>query len=61
MGIESIMKAKQVYLMAWGQHKAPIINKAVEGPISETLPATFLQKHPNIKIVLDTEAASDLS
>ena len=61
MGIASIMKAKQVYLMAWGQHKAPIIKKAVEGPISETLPATFLQKHPNIKIVLDTEAASDLT
>ena len=61
MGIESIMKAKQVYLMAWGQHKSPIIKKAVEGPISETLPATFLQKHPNIKIVLDTEAASDLT
>ena len=61
MGIESIMKARQIYLMAWGQHKAPIINKAVEGPISETLPATFLQKHPNIKIVLDTEAASDLT
>ena len=61
MGIESIMKAKQVYLMAWGQHKAPIINKAVEGPISDTLPATFLQKHPNIKIVLDTEAASNLT
>ena len=61
MGIASIMKAKQVYLMAWGQHKAPIINKAVEGPISETIPATFLQKHPNIKIVLDTEAASNLT
>ncbi len=61
MGIASIMKAKQVYLMAWGQHKAPIIKKAVEGPISETLPATFLQKHPNIKIILDTEAASNLT
>jgi len=61
MGIASIMKAKLVYLMAWGQHKAPIIKKAVEGPISETLPATFLQNHPNIKIVLDTEASGELT
>jgi len=61
MGIASIMKAKLVYLMAWGQHKAPIIKKAVEGPISETLPATFLQNHPNIKIILDTEASGELT
>ena len=61
MGIASIMKAKLVYLMAWGEHKAPIIKKAVEGPISETLPATFLQNHPNIKIILDTEASEELT
>lgn len=61
MGIASIMKAKKVYLMAWGEHKAHIIQKAVEGPISENLPATFLQKHPNITIVLDTEAANELT
>jgi len=61
MGIASIMKAKQIYLLAWGQHKASVIDEAVEGPISETLPASFLQKHPNIKIILDTEAADQLT
>jgi len=61
MGIASIMKAKKVYLMAWGAHKAPITQKAVEGPISENIPATFLQKHKNISIILDTEAAGSLT
>ncbi len=61
MGIASIMKAKKVYLMAWGAHKAPITQKAVEGPISENIPATFLQKHTNISIILDTEAAGELT
>ncbi|MEM6318984.1 MAG: glucosamine-6-phosphate deaminase, partial [Bacteroidota bacterium] len=61
MGIASIMKAQKVYLMAWGTHKAPIVQKAVEGPISENIPATFLQKHQNISIILDTEAAGELT
>ena len=47
--------------MAWGAHKAPITQKAVEGPVSETIPATFLQKHPNISVILDTEAAGELT
>ncbi len=61
MGIASIAKARKVYLMAWGAHKAPIVQKAVEGPISENIPATFLQKHPNISTILDTEAAGELT
>jgi glucosamine-6-phosphate deaminase len=61
MGIASIMKAKKVYLMAWGTHKASIIKKTVEGPISEYLPATFLQNHDNITIILDTEASGELT
>ncbi len=61
MGIASIMKAKKIYMMAWGSHKAPIVQKAIEGPVSETIPATFLQKHPNIITILDTEAAGELT
>ncbi|MEM1120902.1 MAG: glucosamine-6-phosphate deaminase [Bacteroidota bacterium] len=61
MGIASIMKARKVYLMAWGAHKAPITQKAVEGPISENIPATFLQKHHNISTILDREAAGELT
>ncbi len=61
MGIASIIKAKTVFLLAWGQHKAPIVQKAIEGPISETIPASFLQKHPNVKVILDIEAANELT
>lgn len=61
MGIASIMKAKKIYMMAWGAHKAPITQKAVEGPISENIPATFLQKHTNISVILDREAAGELT
>ena len=61
MGIASIMKAKTVFLLAWGQHKALIVQKAIEGPISQAIPSTFLQKHPNTKVILDTEAAKELT
>ena len=60
MGVASIMKSRTVYLLAWGQHKAPTINKALEGDISTAVPATFLQKHPNVKIILDKAAAEQL-
>ncbi|MEM6967564.1 MAG: glucosamine-6-phosphate deaminase, partial [Bacteroidota bacterium] len=61
MGIASIMKARTIYLMAWGQHKAPILRKAVEGKITSQIPSTFLQKHPNVKVIVDKEAASELT
>ncbi|MFT5165950.1 MAG: glucosamine-6-phosphate deaminase [Saprospiraceae bacterium] len=61
MGIASIMKARTVYLMAWGQHKGPILQKAVEGEITSAIPATFLQNHPNVKVYVDTEAAEELT
>lgn len=61
MGIASIMKAKAIYLLAWGSHKASIISKAVEGPVTPAVPATFLQKHPNVKVIIDKNAAEDLT
>ena len=61
MGIASIMKAKTIYLLAWGSHKASIISKAVEGEITSAIPATFLQKHPNVKVIVDTSATEDLT
>ena len=61
MGIASIMKAKTIYLVAWGQHKAPIFQKAIEGKITPAIPSTFLQKHPNVKVIVDKEAAEDLT
>jgi len=61
MGVGSIFKARTVYLMAWGQHKAHIIQQAIEGDISTSVPASFLQKHPNVKVVLDKGAAEELT
>ena len=61
MGIASIMKAKKVYLMAWGAHKARIVQKAIEGEISENIPSTFLQNHKNITVILDKEASEELT
>jgi len=61
MGLGSIFKARTVYLMAWGEHKAKIIQQAIEGEISNSVPASFLQKHPNVKVVLDKGAAEELT
>jgi glucosamine-6-phosphate deaminase len=61
MGVGTIHKARKVYLMAWGEGKASIIRKTVEGPISDLVPATFLQEHANTVFVLDDAAASELT
>jgi glucosamine-6-phosphate deaminase len=58
MGVGTIMRAKQIYLMAWGEGKAGIIQQTVEGDIKESIPATYLQEHKNTTIVLD-EASSE--
>lgn len=61
MGISTIMKAKQIFLLAWGSHKAEIIRDAVEGEISSTIPSTYLQKHPNTKVYIDIAASTELT
>jgi glucosamine-6-phosphate deaminase len=61
MGIASIMKARTIYLLAWGQHKAPILREAVEGPAIPSVPSSFLQKHPNVRVILDKAAAESLT
>ena len=61
MGVGSIMAAKRIILMAWGEGKAGIIKQAVEGKIRESVPATFLQHHPNCDFIIDHAAASALT
>jgi len=61
MGVESIMQAKQIILVAWGEGKSSIVKKSVEGPIIESIPATFLQQHPNCTFIIDDAASSDLT
>ena len=47
MGINTIMGARKVYMLAWGEDKADIIRSAVEDKVSDTLPASYLQLHAN--------------
>lgn len=61
MGVGTIMKARKIILMAWGEAKASIIRATVEGTISDSVPATFLQMHPNVQFVIDESAAEGLT
>ena len=61
MGIATVLSAKRVVLMAWGQKKSAVIQQAVEGAITSTLPSSFFQIHKNTTLVLDEEAAADLT
>jgi len=60
MGIDTILKAKRILLMAWGQMKAPVIQKAVEGNVTEQVPASLLQQHNDCLFVTDELATSEL-
>ncbi len=61
VGINTILKAKKIVLLAWGIHKAPVIRKSVEGTVTDYVPASFLQEHPNCSFVLDEGAAQELT
>lgn len=61
MGVASILAAREIALMATGEHKAAIVKRAVEGPVSPAVAATYLQDHPNATFYLDAAAAADLT
>jgi glucosamine-6-phosphate deaminase len=61
MGVDTILNARKVVLMAWGEGKAPVIRRAVEGEITSHVAASYLQQHPNARIILDQAAAAELT
>jgi len=61
MGVGTILGARRVVLMAFGEHKAPVIAQAIEGPITPAVAASFLQEHPNAQVMLDKAAAAKLT
>lgn len=61
MGVGTIMKAKKIILMAWGEGKAGVIKKSLEGPVSDQIPATYLQTHPNTQFILDDGSSAELT
>lgn len=58
MGIQDILRAKKILLVASGKNKAVAIKEMLEGKIREEVPCTILQSHPDVVVVLDKEAAS---
>src|SRR6058998_2141858 len=61
MGVATILDAREIALLATGEHKAAIVARAVEGEISTDVAATFLQRHPSVTVYLDLAAAADLT
>ena len=61
LGIADILKARKIFVTAWGDEKADIVQKMVEGNISENIPATFLQTHNDATVVTDLAAAAKLT
>lgn len=60
MGMGTILKAASLVLIATGERKAQCIERAIRGPLSTRLPASFLQVHRNVELYLDRAAASRL-
>jgi glucosamine-6-phosphate deaminase len=61
MGVATIMAAREIAILATGEHKAAIVRRAVEGAIDLEVAATFLQEHPRTTFFLDDAAAADLT
>jgi glucosamine-6-phosphate deaminase len=61
MGVGSILDARRVVMMAFGEGKSAVAAKAIEGEITETIAASFLQEHPNAAAFLDEGAAAHLT
>jgi len=61
MGIATILEAREIAILATGEHKSAIVRRAVEGAVDLEVAATFLQRHPNTTFYLDTAAAADLT
>lgn len=60
MGLGSIMSAEKIMLIAYGENKAEAIANAINGPVTEDVPASILQKHKDVVFILDEAAASKL-
>ncbi|MFK8114212.1 MAG: glucosamine-6-phosphate deaminase [Rubripirellula sp.] len=61
MGVGTILEARKILLLAFGEGKAAIVGKTVEGFVNSAIPATFLQDHPDVVCLLDSAAALNLT
>jgi len=60
MGIGSILKGKEIVLLAYGENKADAIKGMIQGPMTTDLPASALQEHDNVIVIIDDAAGSKL-
>ena len=61
MGIGTILEAEKIYWLAWGEGKAGSIKKLVEGPVTDLNPASYLQQHNNVNVIVDDAASVNLT
>lgn len=61
MGVGTILEARRILLLAFGEHKAAIVARAVEGEMTPAVAASFLQRHAGASFVLDTASAAELT
>lgn len=61
MGIDTILQAKEIVLVAWGEHKSAMVREAIEQRYDVACPASALQRHKNARILLDLSAAASLT
>jgi len=61
MGVGTILEARHIVLLAWGEGKAAVVKRMVEGEVTDTVPATYLQRHPSVQVVLDEAAGAELT
>jgi glucosamine-6-phosphate deaminase len=61
MGVATILEAREIVILATGEHKAEVVRRAVEGEVDHEVAATFLQRHPNTSFYLDSAAAAALT
>ena len=61
MGIHTLLSAHKIFITAWGEEKSDIVEKIVEGPITDAVPASFIQTHNDAKFFIDLSAASKLT
>lgn len=60
-GLGTIMRARSLVLLAFGEHKAEALAAALEGPVTESMPASMVQRHPRVLVLADAAAGSLLS
>ncbi|HEU5081056.1 MAG TPA: glucosamine-6-phosphate deaminase [Opitutaceae bacterium] len=61
MGVGTVLAARKILLMAWGEAKAAVLARAVEAPPTESLPASLLQRHSDVRFIIDSAAAVELT